>query len=622
MSTFYIYGYFSFLFSVGSNEGSITHFQSQNMDGFEIVREIGQGSYGTVWLVKRQRDSKQLVLKTVDLRNASIKEIEAARQEVVLLSRLKHPNIVSYKGSFELENQLHLLMSFCEGGDLQRCIKQQKGKNFTEEKIIRWFIQITMALQYLHQNNILHRDLKTQNIFLTIIGLIKLGDFGVCRVLDNSVDMATTMIGTPYYMSPELFAGVPYNHKSDMWSLGCCLYELVTLKNAFQARDMAALINRISRGKVNIIPSQYSQELQFLLDSLLSRAPSKRPSAHSVLQKKYIRKHIRCFLNDTKSNGKGDDGFLNKSTETESLNDLQSRNKSCVSEKNEESYDNVKYADNHRSNYKPVRCCELLLPTDLDSLQISGGKMRLEDRSKIEIKVSGTKECNCYRNSKVTNIDSQSRQRRRRSKSSYIKESHSEVENSNKTWNRLTFSKGSIERVQRKPSSARERRRQQKSEELTDLNSENIENCLNERLDSSEISNLLGDIQDDDNEDDLMSEYKQNKISEVEEFVEMLDTTLQEEEHQSVDDAIDEVFGDEIKSLEADLVSALGTIKSLEADLVSALGTDLGMDILNQLKTQEWEECRENILDLLTERGQSSLSATIFHLKLCYEFEQ
>ncbi|PNI80222.1 NEK4 isoform 6 [Pan troglodytes] len=214
------------------------------------LRVVGKGSYGEVTLVKHRRDGKQYVIKKLNLRNASSRERRAAEQEAQLLSQLKHPNIVTYKESWEGgDGLLYIVMGFCEGGDLYRKLKEQKGQLLPENQVVEWFVQIAMALQYLHEKHILHRDLKTQNVFLTRTNIIKVGDLGIARVLENHCDMASTLIGTPYYMSPELFSNKPYNYKSDVWALGCCVYEMATLKHAFNAKDMNSLVYRIIEGK-------------------------------------------------------------------------------------------------------------------------------------------------------------------------------------------------------------------------------------------------------------------------------------------------------------------------------------------------------------------------------------
>lgn len=125
-------------------------------------------------------------------------------------------------------------MIHCEGGEIYTKIKEAKSKHFSEDQVLDWFVQMCLALYYLHERKILHRDLKTQNIFLKN-GKIRLGDFGIAKVLDSTRDFANTVIGTPYYMSPELFKSKPYGYKSDIWALGCVLYEMTMLRHAFDA---------------------------------------------------------------------------------------------------------------------------------------------------------------------------------------------------------------------------------------------------------------------------------------------------------------------------------------------------------------------------------------------------
>ncbi|XP_073430406.1 serine/threonine-protein kinase Nek4 [Dendrobates tinctorius] len=271
------------------------------LENYRIIRVVGKGSYGEVSLAAHRAEGKQYVIKKLSLRNAPRRERKAAEQEAQLLSQLKHPNIVAYKESWQGDDGLlYIAMSFCEGGDLYHKLKEQKGKPLPESQVVEWFIQITMALQYLHNLHIMHRDLKTQNIFLTKSNIIKVGDLGIARVLDSQYDMASTLIGTPYYMSPELFSNQPYNYKSDVWALGCCVYEMATLKHAFNAKDMNSLVYRIIEGKLPPMPKDYSNELRDLIGTMLSRQPEKRPTANQILRKPYIKQHIKFFVDNSK----------------------------------------------------------------------------------------------------------------------------------------------------------------------------------------------------------------------------------------------------------------------------------------------------------------------------------
>jgi NIMA (never in mitosis gene a)-related kinase 1/4/5 len=157
-----------------------------------------------------------------------------AKQEVDLLRKLDHPYIVSYKDSFFDSRKEHLciVQTFCDGGDISTRVRDAHGKRFSEDQILEWFVQILLALLSIHGKKILHRDLKTQNIFLVKKDeSVRLGDFGIARVLNSTVALAHTAIGTPLYMSPEVCRNQPYGFKSDVWALGCVLYELTTLKH-------------------------------------------------------------------------------------------------------------------------------------------------------------------------------------------------------------------------------------------------------------------------------------------------------------------------------------------------------------------------------------------------------
>ncbi|NXE55241.1 NEK4 kinase, partial [Casuarius casuarius] len=267
-----------------------------------FLRAVGKGSYGEVSLVRHRHDSKQYVIKKLNLKNVSSRERKAAEQEAQLLSQLKHPNIVTYRESWQGEDGLlYIVMGFCEGGDLYHKLKEQKGKLLPENQVVEWFVQIAMALQYLHEKHILHRDLKTQNVFLTRTNIIKVGDLGIARVLENQYDMASTLIGTPYYMSPELFSNKPYNYKSDVWALGCCVYEMATLKHAFNAKDMNSLVYRIIEGKLPPMPRDYSPQLVEIIRTMLSKKPEERPSVKSILRQPYIKQQISLFLEATKA---------------------------------------------------------------------------------------------------------------------------------------------------------------------------------------------------------------------------------------------------------------------------------------------------------------------------------
>ncbi|XP_061056784.1 serine/threonine-protein kinase Nek1 isoform X3 [Eubalaena glacialis] len=266
------------------------------MEKYVRVQKIGEGSFGKAILVKSMEDGRQYVIKEINISSMSSKEREESRREVAVLANMKHPNIVQYRESFEENGSLYIVMDYCEGGDLFKRINAQKGILFQEDQILDWFVQICLALKHVHDRKILHRDIKSQNIFLTKDGTIQLGDFGIARVLNSTVELVRTCIGTPYYLSPEICENKPYNNKSDIWALGCVLYEMCTLKHAFEAGNMKNLVLKIISGSFPPVSLHYSYDLRSLLSQLFKRNPRDRPSVNSILEKGFIAKRIEKFL--------------------------------------------------------------------------------------------------------------------------------------------------------------------------------------------------------------------------------------------------------------------------------------------------------------------------------------
>ena len=271
------------------------------MHKFAKEKKIGEGAFGKAWLVHRKDDlNSRFVIKEVNISKMSHREKDDARNEITVLSQMKHPNIVSYQGSFEEAGKLFILMDYCDGGDLHTKISSLKNQLFEEDQIVNWFVQLCLGIKHIHDRKILHRDIKTQNIFLNRqASIVKVGDFGISKVMNSTVELARTCIGTPYYLSPEICEGRPYNHKSDVWSLGCVLYELVSLKHAFEAGNMNNLVLKIIKGSYPALPTKYSKELRNLVGLLLKRHPRDRPSVNEILKTPIIQARIEKFLSET-----------------------------------------------------------------------------------------------------------------------------------------------------------------------------------------------------------------------------------------------------------------------------------------------------------------------------------
>lgn len=151
-------------------------------------------------------------------------------------------------------------------------------------------------MKYIHERGVLHRDIKTSNLFLSSSGVVKVGDFGVSRVLHGTLERAQTVVGTPYYMSPEVCKNEPYSFRSDMWSLGCILYELCTLNRAFSGQNLLSLLDSILKKPHKPLPSNYSKNLNELVNKLLKKDPADRPSCDDLLKTKFMQKVLHKFL--------------------------------------------------------------------------------------------------------------------------------------------------------------------------------------------------------------------------------------------------------------------------------------------------------------------------------------
>jgi serine/threonine protein kinase len=261
---------------------------------FETISKLGDGAFSSVFKVMRKSDGHQYALKKVKLGALKQKEKENALNEVRILASVYHPNIIAYKEAFidEPTNTLCIVMELAESGDLLKKINNHKSARtfFPENEVWMTLVHVTQGLKVLHDSKILHRDLKCANIFISKEGVMKLGDLNVSKV--NKRGLVYTQTGTPYYASPEVWKDQPYNSSSDIWSLGCVIYEMAALVPPFTASDMQGLYKKIIRGAYPNIPSQYSSDLSNVIRTLLQVNPTLRPSCDKILDMPPVQRHI------------------------------------------------------------------------------------------------------------------------------------------------------------------------------------------------------------------------------------------------------------------------------------------------------------------------------------------
>jgi len=265
-------------------------------------RVVGRGNFGKARLLENEDTGELVVSKEAKLdgtEEARRKQSSDWSKEVDLHSKLSHPHIIGYRGSFQQNDMFCIVMDYAAGGTLDGRIARQReaGESFCAEMILRWLAEMASALEHMHSHRVLHRDMKPANVLLSAEGEIKLADFGVSRLLGSQTSLAQTVLGTPFYMSPELFKGEPYSQPTDVWALGVVLFELLTLQRPFTGDNIGVVMTRISRCDFDVAALEgcpHPQELKLLVSgegshrSLLHPDPEARCTLAQLLEAEMV----------------------------------------------------------------------------------------------------------------------------------------------------------------------------------------------------------------------------------------------------------------------------------------------------------------------------------------------
>lgn len=273
---------------------------------YEYVKTVGRGSFGVAVLVK-DKDNKQYIVKQIDISDMTERDKKEVTSEVQMLAKLaSHPFVVRYRLAFVEDPFLCIVMDYCQGGELHKVIaeRRNKKKKFTEKEAKRMLTQLLLAVKHLHDHHVIHRDMKTPNVFMDEDGRLRLGDFGLAKALGNSANFAKTFCGTPGFMPPELIKNEPYSYAADIWALGCVMYEILSFSLPFSGTTFPEIMKRIVTDKPIDLSKSYSEDLRNICASMLYKNPKKRPSAAQLIQSNYIQEELKLMSQERKNSGK------------------------------------------------------------------------------------------------------------------------------------------------------------------------------------------------------------------------------------------------------------------------------------------------------------------------------
>ena len=307
------------------------NFPEEILSNYDILQEMGRGAFSTVYKIKSKSDNAIYCLKKINIRKTPDR-----KNEINILSKLNHPNLVKYITSYEDEEGIYIIMEFCIYGDLYSLLHMVKKKKVYVNEEIIWDIayQCLLGLEYLHSQQIIHRDIKLLNIFMSKNKIVKIGDMGMSKILSKK-EMKLSRVGTPLFLAPELVMKEKYDYKADIWSLGCSIYHLAKTTPPFNDENLIRLGQSIVNDDPPELPGCYSNELKNFVSKLMTKNKKMRPSATEALQlipEKIINKYDRNKNNKSLKTLNSDD--KKKGNKEIKNNNSKEKNKNIMNNQN------------------------------------------------------------------------------------------------------------------------------------------------------------------------------------------------------------------------------------------------------------------------------------------------
>lgn len=277
------------------------------LQDYEIIKQAGKGAYGIVYKVRSKIDKAIYALKTIDISKMEEKSLTNTLNEIRILCSIDHPNIVGYKEAFLQDNKMCVVMEFVGGGDLSEKIAKCRDDDglIDEETIWKYAVQILNGLKVLHNLKIMHRDIKSANIFLSDDHeTVKLGDLNIAKVAKD--DYASTQIGTPYYLAPEIWLNERYDYRCDVFSLGCVMYEMAALGVPFHGKSIHDLLRKITTKSAKRLPEEYSDQLEEIVRLFMEKNPANRPTVYQALEHPAFKVRADKYFRTLKSEDSGE----------------------------------------------------------------------------------------------------------------------------------------------------------------------------------------------------------------------------------------------------------------------------------------------------------------------------